>query len=160
MTFTVALDYILFTFPSTSTQYIGRYISLFKVQTPPALLIHSLLQCKKWSIDLSWQRPWYYYFLWTVPSFLRASLEVKLVKVRARKLNVVKVVGSVAPLHFDAVMGPSLTTCRATSLRTCSQTGTPLRPTQRAFRTTTLLSLPLQSRSPMALVLPTWTRTS
>ena len=103
--------------------------------------------------------------MWTraymVPSFLLYNPRCDLVKRdHARKINVVMVVGSAAPLHFDAVMGPSLTICRATSLRTCSQTGTPLRPMQRAFGTTTLLSLPLQSTSPMALALPTWTRTS
>ena len=60
----------------------------------------------------------------------------------------------------DAVAGPFLTTSRTTSLRRCSQTVTPLRPKQRASGTTTLLSLPLLSSSPMALVLPTSTGTS
>ena len=41
--------------------------------------------------------------------------------------------------HHDAVMGSLMTISRTTSLRTCSQTGTPLRPMQRAFGTTTLL---------------------
>ena len=59
--------------------------------------------------------------------------------------------------HHDAVMGSLMTISRTTSLRTCSQTGTPLRPMQRAFGTTTLLSLPLLTTSPMALVLPTST---
>ena len=59
--------------------------------------------------------------------------------------------------HHDAVMGSLMTISRTTSLRTCSQTGTPLRPMQRAFGTTTLLSLPLLTTSPTALVLPTST---
>ena len=57
--------------------------------------------------------------------------------------------------NHHAVMEPLMTTSKSTSLRTCSQTGTPLRPMQRAFGTTTLLSLPLLTTSPMALVLPT-----
>ena len=60
-------------------------------------------------------------------------------------------------LKHDAVMGSLMTISKATSLRTCSQTGTPLRPMQRAFGTTTLLSLPLHTTSPTALVLPTST---
>ena len=59
-----------------------------------------------------------------------------------------------------AVTVPFGTTWRPISLRTCSQSVTRLRlrPMQiRDFRTTSLLSLPLLTTNPMALVLPTWT---
>ena len=66
-------------------------------------------------------------------------------------------------LTAGAVPGPFLIISRATSLRRCSQTVTPLRlRTMKigASWTTSPLSLPLLTTSPMALVLPTSTGTS
>ena len=55
---------------------------------------------------------------------------------------------------LPAVAGPFMTTSRA-SLRTYSQSVTRLRPMQWGSGITILLSLPLLTTSPMALVLPT-----
>jgi hypothetical protein len=57
--------------------------------------------------------------------------------------------------HQDAVAGPFMSTSKAPSLRTYSQSVTCLRPMQWGSRITILLSLPLLTTSPMALVLPT-----
>ncbi len=54
-----------------------------------------------------------------------------------------------------AVAGPFMTTSRAPSLRTYSQSVTRLRPMQWGSGITILLLLPLLTTMPMALVLPT-----
>ena len=115
---------------SKSPLYIGRYRPLFK--------LHQACYVQKWSINgvYSWQRYWYYYCLWIVWSYHWQEHQFHLVVLTIKVFYHAVLGATRIQYHIAVSRGLFLITFRDPSLKTCSQTKTPLRPMQKASGST------------------------